>query len=313
MIPWRYHLVSIMAVFLALGLGVVVGTTVINPGLVKNLNNQTDGLKRELRDLRLNVLDLRSQLDTMSAFGDEALPYLVDARLTGEQVVIVTEEGVNAQAISEARRALELSGAEILTTLTVRSTMAAESPAGQRELATLLGLPQTTPAAELMAEAARALGERLAKDPGGALSGGLDPLGELLSQGFLTSSAPGISNATLGDIGGRGQLVVTIGGGAVDELSPPSAAFLEPLVIELIAAGVVTGAGESLGAADAFVADLRSAVDDSSAAPLVTVDNVDLPVGGSAMVLGLGDAIAQGAGGDYGVKDGASRLLPPAA
>ena len=34
-IPWRYHLVSIMAIFLALGLGVVVGTTVINPGLVQ--------------------------------------------------------------------------------------------------------------------------------------------------------------------------------------------------------------------------------------------------------------------------------------
>ena len=42
MIPWRYHLVSIMAIFLALGLGVLVGTTVINPGLVKNLSSQTE-------------------------------------------------------------------------------------------------------------------------------------------------------------------------------------------------------------------------------------------------------------------------------
>ena len=53
-------------------------------------------------------------------------------------------------------------------------------------------------------------------------------------------------------------------------------------------------------------------MDDSSGAPLVTVDNVDLPIGASAMVLGLHDALANGTGGDYGVKDGVTRLLPPA-
>jgi hypothetical protein len=59
------------------------------------------------------------------------------------------------------------------------------------------------------------------------------------------------------------------------------------------------------------VDELRSTVDDSSVAPLVTVDNIDLPMGASAMVLGLQDALASGASGDYGVKDGATRLLPP--
>jgi hypothetical protein len=312
-IPWRYHLVSIMAIFLALGLGVVVGTTVINPGLVKNLNSQTDGLRQELKDQRKTDLDLQSQLATMNAFGDQAMPYLVAGTLTGEQVVVVTEEGVDARAISEARKALDLSGAEVLTTLTVRSTMAADSPATKRDLATLLGQSQSTPTDQLALDAAQALAERLAKDPRGDLSGSPDVLGELLSQGFLISSSPGISSATLSGIGGRGQLVVTIGGGAIDELVPPSATFLAPFVTGLVDTGVVTGAGEGLAAADGFVTGLRSAADDLSTAALVTVDNVDLPVGGSAMVLALADALAQGTGGDYGVKDGVSRLLPPPA
>ena len=81
---------------------------------------------------------------------------------------------------------------------------------------------------------------------------------------------------------------------------------------DLVAAGVVSGAGESLASDDLFVSELRSNVDDSSGAPLVTVDNVDLPIGASAMVLGLHDALANGTGGDYGVKDGVTRLLPPA-
>jgi hypothetical protein len=304
-IPWRYHLVSIMAVFLALGLGVVVGTTVINPGLVKNLNDQTD-------DLRKKVLDLQSELGTMGTFTDQALPYIVGDKLLGERVVIVTEEGVDARALSEARRALDLSGCEVLTVLTVRPTMAAASSAAQRELATLLGVSQTIPPDELMDQAARALADRLANDPAIDLAGTTDVLGAMLSQGFLTSGSPGISDATLDDIGGRGQLVVTIGG-AADQLAPPSAAFLQPFVTELLAAGVVTGAGESLAGEDGFVSGLRSTVDGSSGAPLVTVDNVDQPVGGSAMVLAMDEATTEGTGGDYGVKDGASRLLPPAA
>jgi len=312
-IPWRYHLVSIMAIFLALGLGVVVGTTVINPGLVKNLNDQTDGLKDDLRQLQQEQQDLQSRLDTMNTFSEQAMPYLVADELFGRQVVIVTQEGVDPRAVTETRRALDLSGAQILTTFTVRPTMAAETPAARSDLATLLGLSQTTPPEVLTKEAARTLADRLAKDPGTDLSGVPDELGELLSQGFLTSSAPGITDATLDDIGGRGQLVVTIGGGPAGEPSPTSELFMEPLVTELVGSGVVSGAGETLTADDGFVTDLRSAVDDSSVAPLVTVDNIDLPVGASAMVLGLGEALIDDAGGDYGVKEGATRLLPPPA
>ena len=123
MIPWRYHLVSIMAIFLALGLGVVVGTTVINPGLVKNLNSQTDELTQHVRDLQKNLSDLQSQLATMDAFSEQAMPYLVGDELFGRQAVIVTEEGVDARAVAQTRRALDLSAAEVLTTLTVRPTM----------------------------------------------------------------------------------------------------------------------------------------------------------------------------------------------
>jgi hypothetical protein len=311
-IPWRYHLVSIMAIFLALGLGVVVGTTVINPSLVKNLNNQTDELTQRVRDLQGERLDLESQVDSMNAFGEQAMPFLIGDALFGREVVIVTQEGVDARAIAETRRALDLSGAEILTTLTVRSTMSGATPTAQADLAALLGLSSTTSAELLVPEAARSLAQRLASDPAGDLSGLPDPLGELLSQGFLTSSTPDISDSTLKDIGGRSQVVVTVGGGTIDELSPPSALFMQPFVTELNSVGVVSGVGESLGSNDGFVAEIRSSVDDPSEAPLVTVDNVDLPMGASAMVLGLRVALTDGTSGDYGVKDGATRLLPPA-
>ena len=82
--------------------------------------------------------------------------------------------------------------------------------------------------------------------------------GELLSQGFLTSSAPGISDVDVAGHRGRGQMVVVVGGGAVGELDPASARFMEPFVTDLVAAGVVTGAGERLASDDLFVSELRA-------------------------------------------------------
>lgn len=310
MISWRYHLVSIVAVFLALGLGVLTGTTVLNDNLVRNLRAQTRTLKADLDDLRGSVVDLQSQLETMNAFAEQAMPYLVGGRLATRQVIVITQEGVDDRAIAQARRALDLAGAEVLTTLTVRPSMAAPTPEDQRSLASLLGLAASTPPDQLATAAAQALAQRLVRDPAGDAAG-TDLLGELLSQGFLTASAPAISDSTLAQIGGRSQIVVAVGGGT-GELSPASSAFMVPFVQASAALGVVTGAGESLSSDGGFVPAVRSA-GESSGVPLVTVDDVDLPVGGSAMVLGLREAILSGTGGDYGVKAGASRLLPPAA
>ncbi len=245
----------------------------------------------------------------MNAFAEQAMPYLVDATLIGQQVIVVTQDGVDGGALAETRTALDLAGADVITTLTVQPTMAAQTPNAQRDLAAILGLPDGTSAQELSTAAGRAVALRLATDPA------LDPtatdvLGELLSQGFLTASAPEIKDATLGEIGGRDQLVVVVGGTS-GELSPTSTDFMVPLVEALADLDVVAGAGESLEANDGFVSAIRSALD-ASAGPLVTVDNIDRPVGASAMALGLRAAIVQGTGGDYGVKPGATRLLPPA-
>ncbi len=308
MISWRYHLVSIVAVFLALGLGVLTGTTVLNDNLVRSLKAQTRTLRADLDELRASVGDLRSQLGTMGAFAEQAMPYLVGDRLATRQVVVVTQDGVDDSALAQGRRALDLASAEVLTTLTVRPAMAAATPTAQRDLARLLGLPDGTDPDQLTTMMAQSLARRLAEDPT-TLTPSTDVLGELLSQGFLTASAPGISDATLLEIGGRGQLIVAIGG-STEALIPSSSAFMEPFVASLADLGVTTGAGESLASTDGFVQGVRTAVD-SSATVLVTIDDVDLPMGGSALVLGLREAIVEGTGGDYGVKTGASRLLPP--
>ena len=312
MISWRYHLVTIVAVFLALGIGVLAGTTVLDQGIVNNLRDRTERLQGDLGDLNASIAELRDELDTMNAFVDQAMPYVLGAALSGRQVVIVTQEGIEGGTVSGVRSALEAAGAEILTTLSVRAQMAAETPATQRTLADLLGLPVSSDPSQLAEDAAGRLATRLSTDPVGEPPAD-DFLGGLLEEGFVTASGPGLSDATLGAVGGRGQIVVTIGGTA--DLVPVPDTFLVPLVRGLVDRGVTTGAGEAAPPEDAgdtdgdFVQTVRSDLDAESST-LVTVDDADMPIGGVAMVLGLSQAVFTGTGGDYGLGPNASRLLP---
>jgi hypothetical protein len=48
MINFRFHIVSLTAVLLALGIGLVLGTTFLDEATVKGLERQLDGLERDL-------------------------------------------------------------------------------------------------------------------------------------------------------------------------------------------------------------------------------------------------------------------------
>ena len=63
MINFRFHIVSLVAVFLALALGIVIGSTVIDRAIVDNLNDRLDTIKRESSetDKRNDELELFNQ------------------------------------------------------------------------------------------------------------------------------------------------------------------------------------------------------------------------------------------------------------
>jgi hypothetical protein len=311
MISWRYHLVSIVAVFLALGLGVLAGTTVLDEGLVNRLEGQADRLQQDLEDYRAEVGELRGEADTMGSFAEQALPYLVESRLPGWRVVVVTQDSVDGSALDSVRGALDLAGAQVQTTLTIQPDLAAEESSVRNDLAEIVGFPSATPPAELTALAASSLARRLATAPVISDAGEAsddDLLGNLLSAGFLTAGQPAISDVTLGEIGGPDQVVVVVGGASAAS-APSSDTFLLPFVQALVSHGITTAASESQSSEDGFVSAIRDALD-ADAITLVTVDNAEGPLGSAALVLGLEQVGETGTGGDYGIDDGASRVLP---
>jgi hypothetical protein len=166
----------------------------------------------------------------------------------------------------------------------------------------MLGAP-TAPAEELPGLAAEALAQRLSNPQ----VIGDDILAELLSAGFLAPVGAGPSAATLEEIGAEGQVVVVLSGGRGEQPVLAPEAFAVPLADQLAGLDVPVAAGESLLSEYEYVSLVRS----NGADGTVTVDDLDLTMGGAALVLGLEELLATGTGGAYGVKDGAEPLPPP--
>jgi hypothetical protein len=118
-----------------------------------------------------------------------------------------------------------------------------------------------------------------------------------------------VSAGDLARIGGEGEIVIVLSGDDQTLKLPPES-FMVPFVRSLVGRGAVVGAGEATTTADAFVEALRGdgSLDGST---LVTVDDLEYPIGGAALVLGLERALSSGQGGHYGVKSGAEGSIPP--
>jgi hypothetical protein len=301
LISFRYHLVSIVSVFLALALGVLVGTTVVNQGVIDELNNRTNSAVKRAKDLETQVGDLQGQVEEWSSFATAVEPLLVEGQLTGTEIVLVTQEGVDPSDLERVRRALENAGAKVVAELVITRRMALTDQAARVELAELVGSFQSTDPVGLAETAAQRLASRLTAGP---ISPDADVIDRLRTAGFLVIRGGG----TPEDIGATFQSVVLLAGGSDQRVVDP-ARFLQPLATSLVESSRPLVAAETTQSALPFVTLIRN--DGALDGDLVTVDNADQIPGRVAIVFGLRDLLASpGQGGDYGVKDGASGILP---
>jgi outer membrane murein-binding lipoprotein Lpp len=117
LIDFRYHIVSITAVFLALGIGVAVGATVLDQVSVTALRNQLDALSADLDARRADITALRNDLAQTQAIVRDLAPRVTAGALAGRRILFVDATD-GAGWIGAVRRALLDAGAEDAGTLT---------------------------------------------------------------------------------------------------------------------------------------------------------------------------------------------------
>jgi copper transport outer membrane protein MctB len=344
-IDFRYHLVSLIAVFLAVALGIVIGTTQLNGPLTTNLQSQVSGLQADKRALETQTQQLQSQLDAAGGFDEAVGPTLVEGTLTGRKVVLVIGSGdVPADVVEGVTALLGTAGATV--TGTVRLTAAYSDPQAASGLQTYLTgpgmppgltLPETDDTGELVASV---LGQVLML-PGTASSGtgdggtGGTGTGGSGTGGSGTGSGTGgtgtgtapSQSATSSVLAGLEELdvlssetssvspadfAVVLTSGAVTQ---PDAADRNAALLQLATAldehgsgVVVAGDVESL-ADGGLVAAVRA--DSTAPSDISTVDNVDTAAGRVTTVLALA-AEGRGDSGAYGSGKNTQPVPPPA-
>jgi hypothetical protein len=295
MISFRYHLITIVAVFLAIALGIVMGASFVRGPLVNQLQSRTGQLATQLEDLR-------DQVDVLRQFGSEVFPHVVQGRLQDVPVVLLNQEGGRSTDLDRVRSAVTAAGATIEGTLTVSARILARDDASRRELADALGLAPGAVPEDVTAAAAGAIARRLALGLEGAP--GQDIL-ERLSDGFVTPS--GVNPAALDGLGGFGSVLVVVGGGE----NPPSME-VDTFLLPLLRAYAEARPALAVQATDSefpFVELVRA--EDALGGRVSTVDDIEQVAGRTAIVLAAADLVAGEPPGDYGIDQGRDSLLPP--
>ena len=325
MIDFRYHLVSIVAVFLALAIGIVLGSTELQGPTYNLLNQTTAKLQNELDQASSQRDAAQQQASLGQNYAQAVEPVVLHNLLAGQRLLIVTEPGAPASVVTAiSSAATQDAGATVTGQIALQSKFFDNSDTTLAALNQInLAMSQAdgivlTTGTTYQDQAAQVIaGEILTAGSGssaGALPGsspstssGQDTnaqtmLGAYANEGFLTISGQPSVPATL-------VVIVTPQAAPSDGSADPVDQLLVPVAEELAAnslATVVAGVSADSGPGSP-IAVLRAS---SAASKVSTVDDADFVAGQSVVIQALAAQLNGANPGSYGFANGASAVAP---
>jgi hypothetical protein len=276
----RYHTASLIAVFLALAIGILIGAQFGGDALTNTRRDLEHSLVGNLQDARSRADELSAELNRSNEFGERVYPVLTRNRLAGKRLAIVALGGLPGDLTGEVEDALGPTGAKLVGVGVVREPVDVNGLAG--DLAqTRFGDLRTSP--DALSELGTGLGRQL-------VLGGTLP--EVV-RGQLFSRASGSFGGLDGVIVVRDQ---------PEDMGPVQrgrANQLESALMSGITATRIPAVGIEATTTE------PSSVSFFQSNDLSSVDDTDLTAGQLALVFGM-----LGAEGSFGVKGSADRLLP---
>jgi hypothetical protein len=308
-IDFRYHLVSIVSIFLALAVGIALGA-----GPLKSRIGDT--FTAELTSLRADKAALKDQLDTANANAEKRDAFttasnrvLLAGRLSGVDIAVVVLPGADNNLVESTAQSLTAAGAEISGTVRVQSQWTRTDDAQERaalvaSLAKDLGLQDASPTLESVLAVAL---QPAAQSPSVSEDAARRALKALVDKGYLKQDPARMRSA-------RAVVVVAAPQNAstVDQ-SSAAATTLARLAAALDKAGggaVVAsdvGVEPTTGKETSVVTVLRST--DSLDAGVTTIDDGSIPMGQASIILGIIEQMSGGSG-RYGLGSDAKAVYP---
>ncbi|MGW5054691.1 copper transporter [Actinokineospora sp. NPDC004072] len=308
MISLRYHIVSTAAVFLALAVGVVLGSTTLSRTLLSGLAAENGDLGTEVTRLQAERTALDGRLAEADAFAATIGPMAVRGALDKRTVVLISTPDARPEDRDALTALIRGAGGIVTGEVTLSDAFA-----------------DHTRSAELKQIATRLLpaGVQLptATDPGTLAGGLLGPVLLISSTDNKPQAGPEESAAALAGLADGGflkttpdlkpaQLAIILTGGAnTGPAAGDRAAIIARFAtqVDRSGAGAVLAGGQ--GSADATGAVGAVRVDTAATSVLSTVDNVDTAAGRVVTVLALVEQL-DGQAGRYGTAGTAQGVAP---
>lgn len=288
MIDIRYHIASIVAVFLALALGILIGSIIVGDNLiVEQQKKMISRLEQHFYDLRESEAVLNSEnqrlnriISNYENYSQTLMPVLVKGRLAGNQlgVIISGDNELPAGMIN----ALSAAGAAIVSKTVVLSGLDLQDEEVRRKVIEFYGLEEEPDNDILRQHIARSVALVLQNN------------GDTATVEFLQNNKLiKFSGANKTPLAG-----IIILGGANDYGCCFVDSFDSSLIDEFSSQGIKVYGIEQYQAVYSYMEDYNKK-------NISTIDNVELSLGQISLVFAMA-----GEPGNYGMKATAKKLMP---
>ncbi|MBM0235101.1 copper transporter [Micromonospora sp. STR1_7] len=309
MINFRYHVVSLTAVFLALAIGLVVGTAALNGPVADSLKEQVTGLRKDNQQWRQTVSNMEKQLGLEEEFAEEMSQVVLPGTLTGRRVVVLSLPNGRDHTEGVLKK-LQLAGATITGRVDLQDKFVnPDNNSNLLELAVTAARPtaQTTglPGNGHGVETSSALLASVLLDR----SQGAAPVSDADRRAVLAAyNNAGYLTTDSNKVTGSAEAVVVVSGQPyVDKDSDKRDESVVKIAEQFDRTGsIVVGGNGSVGGN--LVAVVRG--DPVLAQTISTVDNANTVQGQLVTSLALVQQLTEKKAGQYGVGDNAASLLP---
>lgn len=280
---FKYHVVTVCAIFFALTVGLVVGSLLVSPKVAdkqqRAIVNLTDKLNEDL-----------SKKEIEKEQNDRAMASIVPAAIKGRlqfQKFAIIQTGDYVETTSILRETLTQAGAQVVSITAIGPEMDRTDEVLLPALATLQQSDNRFPTdrASLASAIATVIGKADVASAG---------IAAMLEHENYIHRDPGI------DFQAIPKYVVIVAGSKL-ELSDRVINVDQPLIASLQKLGVTVLMCENSDVHVSDVPNYRRLMPD-----VTTIDNIDDPKGKCSLVFAVGGEV-----GNYGIKPSASYLLPP--
>ena len=323
MIDFRYHLVSLISVFIALAVGIALGAGPLKETIGDTLTGQVSQLREEKQAMRVELDAAQVAVAENERYLEEAAGSIVGGALTDRRIGFVLLDEVPDGILSDLEDTFVEAGASVVTRVRVTERWIAEDDQVFRSALAARLVEYLEPPVDLSASVdeilAAALAQSIAgKDPAAPLT--LSANAEIL--GSLLAADDG--GLVVGDLPASGAVdaIVVIAGsldpGSTDETEPPTDEEERAALSALRARAAIALAAQQRSEGAILVIDTYADGDlvsfvrasDDLAERVSTVTRFTAMTGRLSTVLGLGSRIALRVG-HYGFDQGADMAAAP--